>query len=73
MQDYMKIPTEPIGSIPRPLSLLDAIDAHGADSELLDDWYAGAICDTIARFEATGIRARIRGTAMAEAVLGGVQ
>lgn len=50
----MKIPTEPIGSIPRPLALLDAVAVHGADSALLNGQYDAAIRDTIARFEATG-------------------
>jgi 5-methyltetrahydropteroyltriglutamate--homocysteine methyltransferase len=49
------IPTEPIGSIPRPLPLLDAIAAYGdhADSRL-DSLYDEAICDTVRKFEATG-------------------
>ncbi len=51
----MKIPTEPIGSIPRPLALLDAVEASGdADSPRLDGQYLDAIRDTIARFEASG-------------------
>ncbi len=50
----MIIPTEPIGSIPRPLSLIDAIArSEGADAEL-DSLYEDAIRDTIQRFEATG-------------------
>ena len=50
----MKIPTEPIGSIPRPLSLLEAIgDRDGTDPEL-NPLYEAAIRDTIERFEATG-------------------
>jgi 5-methyltetrahydropteroyltriglutamate--homocysteine methyltransferase len=57
----MTIPTEPIGSIPRPLALLEAIAARG-DAELagertdpeLEALYDEAIRDTIARFEATG-------------------
>ena len=50
----MIIPTEPIGSIPRPLSLIDAIArSEGADPEL-DSLYEDAIRDTIQRFEATG-------------------
>lgn len=49
-----KIPTEPIGSIPRPLSLLEAIgDRDGTDPEL-NPLYEAAIRDTIERFEATG-------------------
>jgi 5-methyltetrahydropteroyltriglutamate--homocysteine methyltransferase len=50
----MQIPTEPIGSIPRPLSLLEAISrVDGADPSL-EPIYDEAIRDTIARFEATG-------------------
>ena len=47
------IPTEPIGSIPRPLSLIEAIAADPQDPAL-DPLYDAAIRDTIARFEATG-------------------
>lgn len=50
----MTIPTEPIGSIPRPLALLDAISVHGPDQAQLDGMYDAAIRDTIACFEATG-------------------
>jgi 5-methyltetrahydropteroyltriglutamate--homocysteine methyltransferase len=50
----MNIPTEPIGSIPRPLSLIEAIgDRDGTDPEL-DPLYDDATRDTIERFEATG-------------------
>ena len=49
----MIIPTEPIGSIPRPLPLLDAVSAQGADAPELDAMYDAAIRDTIACFEAT--------------------
>ena len=50
----MIIPTEPIGSIPRPPRLLAAIgDMDGADPRL-DALYDEAIRDTIERFEATG-------------------
>ncbi|MGA2352863.1 MAG: cobalamin-independent methionine synthase II family protein [Terriglobales bacterium] len=49
------IPTEPIGSIPRPLKLIEAIAAAGdfEDPEL-DPLYEAAIRDTIQQFEATG-------------------
>ncbi|MEO5804386.1 MAG: hypothetical protein ABIR24_12740 [Verrucomicrobiota bacterium] len=51
----MTIPTEPIGSIPRPIELLDAIHAAGGDSSpQLEPFYEVAIKDTIARFGATG-------------------
>jgi 5-methyltetrahydropteroyltriglutamate--homocysteine methyltransferase len=51
----MTIPTEPIGSIPRPLRLIEAVAEKG-DSEDpdLDPLYEAAIRDTVERFEATG-------------------
>ena len=48
------IPTEPIGSLPRPAALLEAIEQLGADDARLEPLYDEAIRDTIARFEATG-------------------
>ena len=50
----MTIPTEPIGSIPRPLELLAAMAERGARDPALEPLYEDAIRDTIARFEATG-------------------
>ncbi|MEO8033278.1 MAG: cobalamin-independent methionine synthase II family protein [Acidobacteriota bacterium] len=51
----MIIPTEPIGSIPRPLELLEAVARNGDSQDAaLDPLYDAAIRDTIARFEATG-------------------
>lgn len=50
----MKIPTEPIGSIPRPLSLLEAIGDRDGMDPALNPLYEAAIRDTIERFEATG-------------------
>ncbi len=51
----MSIPTEPIGSIPRPLRLIDAVKALGDHADpTLDALYEEAIRDTIERFEATG-------------------
>ena len=48
------IPTEPIGSIPRPPELIAAVSGrHGLDPAL-DSLYAAATLDTIERFEATG-------------------
>jgi len=51
----MTIPTESIGSIPRPLRLIEAVAAagDGADPKL-DPLYEEAIRDTVERFEATG-------------------
>ena len=51
----MTIPTEPIGSIPRPLQLIEAVAALGGDGDpKLEPLYDQAIRDTIERFEATG-------------------
>jgi 5-methyltetrahydropteroyltriglutamate--homocysteine methyltransferase len=50
----MTIPTEPIGSIPRPLDLIERA-AQGADDDpALALLYEHAVRDTIERFEATG-------------------
>jgi 5-methyltetrahydropteroyltriglutamate--homocysteine methyltransferase len=49
------IPTEPIGSIPRPTGLIAAIEAAGDDAHpSLDALYQEAIRDTVRCFEATG-------------------
>jgi len=51
----MPIPTEPIGSIPRPLELIAAIAAKGDYADpALDPLYEEAVRDTIQRFESTG-------------------
>jgi len=53
----MPIPTEPIGSIPRPLKLIEAVREFQEGrlaQEKLNDLYADALRDTIQRFEATG-------------------
>jgi 5-methyltetrahydropteroyltriglutamate--homocysteine methyltransferase len=52
--DVITIPTEPIGSIPRPLELIEAIAKSDADDPAIDPLYDAAIRDTIARFEETG-------------------
>src|ERR1700675_457138 len=53
----MSLPTEPIGSIPRPADLLAAINAYASGKisrgQLLDAEQA-ALRDTIALFERTG-------------------
>ena len=50
----MIIPKEPIGSIPRPIRLIEAVAAtHGTDPAL-EPLYDEAIRDTIRPFEATG-------------------
>src|SRR6202140_3153983 len=51
----MIIPAEPIGSIPRPLPLIEALARLGdGDAPELDSLYEEAIRDTVQRFEATG-------------------
>ena len=50
----MTIPTEPIGSIPRPLPLIDAMATSDPDDPKLLSLYEEAIRDTIQRLEATG-------------------
>jgi len=50
----MSIPTEPIGSIPRPLDLIEAITIRDGTDPALEPLYEAAIRDTIERFEATG-------------------
>src|ERR1700682_5212871 len=50
----MRIPTEPIGSIPRPTHLIDAVAAASFTDPNLDPLYEAAVKDTIERFEATG-------------------
>ena len=49
----MPIPTEPIGSIPRPPELIAAVATGGPDA-LTQALYEEAVRDTIERFEATG-------------------
>jgi 5-methyltetrahydropteroyltriglutamate--homocysteine methyltransferase len=50
----MMIPTEPIGSIPRPLELIAAVANGNIGDPSLDPLFEAATRDTIARFEATG-------------------
>ena len=48
------IPTEPIGSIPRPPSLIEAVSATRGEDPTLEPLYEQAVRDTIEQFEATG-------------------
>lgn len=50
----MTIPTEPIGSIPRPVTLIEAVAAGEITDPCADPQYEAAVRDTIERFEATG-------------------
>jgi 5-methyltetrahydropteroyltriglutamate--homocysteine methyltransferase len=49
-----EIPTEPIGSIPRPPPLIAAVAEFGAEDARLEPMYEDAVRDTVERFEATG-------------------
>src|SRR5688572_4151665 len=49
----MTIPTEPIGSIPRPSELIEAVVTRGGADPALEPLYEAAIRDTIERLEAT--------------------
>jgi 5-methyltetrahydropteroyltriglutamate--homocysteine methyltransferase len=48
------IPTEPIGSIPRPVDLIERVTRGDSDDPELAPHYEEAIRNTIERFEATG-------------------
>src|SRR3984893_15323846 len=50
----MTIPTEPIGSIPRPADLIERVARGDSEDLNLAPLYEDAIRDTIERFEATG-------------------
>jgi 5-methyltetrahydropteroyltriglutamate--homocysteine methyltransferase len=50
----MAIPTEPVGSIPRPAALIRAIEERGFMDPALEPLFEAAICDTIQEMEATG-------------------
>ena len=54
MPPLSSIPTEPIGSIPRPPPLLEALARRDGTDPALEPLYEAAIRDTIERFEATG-------------------
>jgi 5-methyltetrahydropteroyltriglutamate--homocysteine methyltransferase len=48
------LPTEPIGSIPRPVELIDAVARYGATDARVAPIYQAAVRDTILKFEQTG-------------------
>jgi len=50
----MNIPTEPIGSIPRPLQLIQALANTDSEDPCLQPLFDDAIRDTIEQFEASG-------------------
>src|SRR2546422_580953 len=48
------IPTEPIGSIPRPVDLIERVAKGDSEDPNLAPFYEDAVRDTVERFEATG-------------------
>ena len=50
----MPIPTEPIGSIPRPTRLIERAAREGGDNPVLEPLYEEAVRETVHEFEATG-------------------
>jgi 5-methyltetrahydropteroyltriglutamate--homocysteine methyltransferase len=48
------IPTEPIGSIPRPVDLIERVARGDSEDLNLAPFYEDAVRDTIQRFEAAG-------------------
>src|ERR1700730_1236957 len=53
----MPLPTEPIGSIPRPPELIEGMKAFGAgriSADALEALFDGAVRDTLRRFQRTG-------------------
>jgi hypothetical protein len=72
----MIIPTEPIGSIPRPLQLIEAVTALGdnSDPRTPDDCGFSPFSDDVSTTRDTAfekIRARVLGTALAGKMIGG--
>ncbi len=50
----MTIPTEPIGSIPRPTELIEALASYGPADSRVQALYERAVRDTVRELEATG-------------------
>ncbi|MFN2644644.1 MAG: 5-methyltetrahydropteroyltriglutamate--homocysteine methyltransferase [Burkholderiales bacterium] len=50
----LAIPTEPIGSIPRPPELLEALAKYGPHDPRVNPLYEQAVRETVREFEATG-------------------
>src|SRR3979411_158679 len=50
----LTIPTEPIGSIPRPVDLIERVTSGDSEDPSLEPVYEDAIRDTVERFEARG-------------------
>src|SRR5437660_12863484 len=48
------IPTEPIGSIPRPADLIERVAKGDSEDPTLAPFFEDAVRDTIERFEAAG-------------------
>jgi methionine synthase II (cobalamin-independent) len=52
--DVRRIPTEPIGSIPRPPDLIQKLAQVDSEDPAIAPFYEDVVRDTIERFEATG-------------------
>jgi methionine synthase II (cobalamin-independent) len=50
----MDLPTEPIGSLPRPRELIEALKQRDGLDPSLEPLYREAVRDSIREFEATG-------------------
>lgn len=50
----MNLPTEPIGSIPRPPELIEALAKYGPDDPRMSSIFEKAVRDTVRELEATG-------------------
>ncbi|MPZ46538.1 MAG: 5-methyltetrahydropteroyltriglutamate--homocysteine methyltransferase [Betaproteobacteria bacterium] len=50
----MSLPTEPIGSIPRPAPLIEAVATYGSEDPRVEPLYQEAVRDTVREFEMTG-------------------
>jgi 5-methyltetrahydropteroyltriglutamate--homocysteine methyltransferase len=50
----LNLPTEPIGSIPRPDALIEAVASYGPDDPKVAPLYTEAVRDTVQQFQATG-------------------
>jgi 5-methyltetrahydropteroyltriglutamate--homocysteine methyltransferase len=50
----VSIPTEPVGSLPRPLPLIEALNTRGPLDPALQPLYEEAVAESVRGFEATG-------------------
>ncbi len=54
------IPTEPIGSLPRPQHLIDALATTDANNPVLDQLYDDAVRNSIEQLEATAAARKLQ-------------